>query len=210
MHYRSVHLFFAILFSLTLPIPTSAVMTSTNYYIYADTIDTGGILSTSSAYRIQDTIGETSASFTTSSSYIIHGGFQGSEQGSLSLTFSASAVGLGSLTTGAVASGSSIATITTDSATGYSLSIGSVSGSSLASVSDGTVTAGVEEYGVAVSGTDSAFVTDQGVTAGLVLASFNAPVNNSQTTLTFKAAISGASSAGAYSQTVTIAASANL
>ncbi len=196
--------------SLSSPVPTQAVMTSTNYYIYADTIDTGGVLSTSTSYTIQDTVGEAAGTAATSSTYIIHGGYQGAELGSLTMTLSASSVNLGTLTTGAVASGSSVVTISTDSNTGYTLSVGSASGSSLTGVSDGAVTAGVEEYGVAVAGTDRAFSTDQAVTPGLVLASFNAPVNNSQSTLTFKAAISGSSSAGAYNQTVTLAASANL
>ena len=35
-----------------------AAMSSTNYYIYAEVISVGGVLSTSSAYSLQDTVGE--------------------------------------------------------------------------------------------------------------------------------------------------------
>ena len=189
---------------------TQAAMSSTNYYIYADALDTGGVNSTSTSYSVQDTIGEAAGDVTTSSSYIVRGGYQGAELGNLTMTISASSVGLGTLSSNQVSVGSSIVSITTDSNTGYSLSIGSVSGAGLAAVSDGTVTAGVEEYGVAVVGAERAFTNDQGITAGLLLASSATPISSSQSTLTFKASISGSSTAGSYSQTVSLTASANL
>jgi len=111
------------------------------------------------------------------------------EKGILSMSISGTALNLGTLDIGAVSSASTVATITTDSFTGYTLSIGSVSGTVLTAVSDGAVTAGSEEYGMAVSGADAAFADDRGVSAGLALASANSAVTSREATLTFKAAI---------------------
>ena len=131
------------------------------------------------------------------------------EKGILSMSISGTALNLGTLDIGAVSSASTVATITTDSFTGYTLSIGSVSGTVLTAVSDGAVTAGSEEYGMAVSGADAAFADDRGVSAGLALASANSAVTSREATLTFKAAISNDSIAGSRSQSMVLSASAN-
>lgn len=185
-------------------------MSSTNYFIYADSIETGGGLSTSGTYSLQDTTGESPAGFSTSSAYEIRAGYQHMERGYISLTIDNLSLNLGTLSDSAVNSASTNATVGTDSATGYTLSTSAVSGTSIANVADGTVTAGSEEYGFSGSGSENQISGDVGVTAGVLIASTSSPITNSQTTLTFKASMSPSTAGGSYSQTITIAASANL
>ncbi len=185
-------------------------MSSTNYTIFADSVDSGGVLSTGGAYSLQDTAGESPAGYTTSSTYTVIGGYQAMDWSVLSMDIDTSTINLGTLSTSAVASASAVVTVTADASTGYVLSVGSTSGSSLAVVTDGSVTAGSEEYGVAVSGPDAVFGDDEAITASLNLSSSSTPVTSAQTTLTFKAAISTASVAGGRSQSVTLTASTNI
>ena len=84
-----------------------------------------------------------------------------------------------------------------------------MSGTALASVADGSVTAGIEEYGVSGAGAQNSVIGDMAIAPALVLASSTVAIDGSATTLTFKAAMSSASVAGSYSQIVTLSASAN-
>ena len=190
---------------------TQAVMTSTNYAIFADSINVGGGPTTSTSYNVQSSIGEaTSAGFTTSTSYVVRGGFHSADAGSLSISLSATSLNLGELSTGVVKSAGTVVTVTTDSDSGYTLSISSVSGSGITAVSDGSVTAGSEEYGIGATGNDSVVSGDRAVAAGLVLASRASPASSgSATSLAFRASISGSTAAGSYSQTVALIASVN-
>lgn len=185
-------------------------MSSTNYYIYADVINVGGVLSTSSAYSLQDTVGESMAGFTTSSSYEIRGGYQFMEQEEMSLSVGTGSLSLGSLVDYAASSTASTVVTVSSGSGGYSLSISGVSGSILTNVSDESVDgdSSSEEYGLSVSGSNAAFLNDQPVVAGLVLASSTVPVT-SATTLTFKAIRNASTTPGIYSQSVTLTASAN-
>jgi hypothetical protein len=72
------------------------------------------------------------------------------------------------------------------------------------------VTAGQEEYGVALIGVDVAFADDRAVAGGLNLSSSSSPVTAAETTLIFKASIASSTATGARSQTVTLNASTNL
>ncbi|MSU75679.1 MAG: hypothetical protein EXS55_04155 [Candidatus Magasanikbacteria bacterium] len=186
-----------------------AAMSSASYSIPADGITFGGVEATSTTYGTFSSIGGPPAGNTTSSSYIVRGGFLASDDGSLTLSLSSTSLSLGTLSASSVASGSTVATVNTNSGTGYTLSIGSVSGTGLTGVSDGTVTAGSEEYGVAVAGSNRAFTTDQAIAANLVLASYAGPVTNDQITLTVKASITSNSTAGSYSQSITLSEAAN-
>lgn len=196
--------------TLLYPVAGYAAMTSTNYTIYADSIGwSGGSLSTSSAYSLQDTSGESPAGFATSTTYEVRGGYQAAERGLLSISLSANSLNLGSLSASQINTASTIVTVVSDSATGYTLSIGSASGAMPAAVTDGSVSDGSEEYGFAASGEDSAISGDVAVTAGRVIASSAVPVYSSQTTLTFKASQSSASTPGSYSQSITLQVAAN-
>lgn len=209
---RKVSLFFIVLLFgfLAFPSVSWGVMSSTNYTIFADSIDSGGVLSASGTYSLQDTAGESPVGYTTSSTYTVIGGYQAMDWSVLAIDIDSATINLGTLSTSQVTTGSVSVAITADADTGYVLSVSGVSGSSLSAVTDGTVSAGTEEYGVAVSGTDAAFADDEGIAAGLTLASSSTPVTSSQTTITFKAAISNSSASGARSQSIILTASTNI
>ncbi len=200
--------FFGILF---FPSVSFGVMSSSNYTIFADSIDSGGVLSTGGTYSLQDTAGESPVGSSTSSTYQVIGGYQAMDWSILAINITTTSVGLGTLNSlsQVVASETTVA-VTAEASSGYVLSVVSVSGSSLAAVSDGAVSAGAEEYGVAVSGADRAFSDDRSVIAGRVLASSSTPVVGAQTVLTFKAGMSLSTSVGARSQSATIMASTNI
>lgn len=196
---------------LLLPVSVWAAMSSTNYTIYADSVETGGGLSSGGVYGLEDTIGEGIISQTGSATYDIKAGYQAMVLGSLSMNISTTTITFGDLSTTSVSSVGTTITVTADADSGFSMSVQSASwaGASLTDVSDGTVSAGQEEYGVAVSGDDPAFGDDRSYTAGRVLASKLTPAIGSQTTITFKAAISPTTVAGVRSQTSVIGVSAN-
>lgn len=193
-----------------LPKSVNAEMSSTNYFIYADTVETGGGLSTGGVYSLEQTTGESPAGFSTSSAYEIRAGYQHMERGYLSLTISSNSLDLGTLSASAVNSAATTVTVGTDSGTGYSLSISSVSGSAVAAVADGTVTAGSEEYGFSASGSESQVTGDVAVSASTLVAVTTTAITGSATLMTFKASMSASSLSGTYSQTVAITATANL
>lgn len=209
---RICFLFFLIFLALTALISdTNALMSSTNYTIFADSFSAGDIFSTGT-YRLESTVGEAPVGFSTSSSYEIRGGFQAMDKNSLSLNISGASVSLGNLISSAVNSGSAIAEVTTDCANGYILAISSVSGAGLAGVTGGSVVAGITNYGFSAVGSDSLISGDIPVAIGNI-ASTSSAVTGSQTTLTFKASIKDSdrgSSDVSYSQVITLTASVNL
>lgn len=204
----------AVLFGMLLasgPVYCDMISPDNSFRIYADAIDTGGTISTGGVYSLQDSISEPIATSTTGGIYEVRGGYQAMTSSSISMSISSASLNLGDLSVNSVSSASTIVTITTDDESGYALSIASLSGTSLNAVAgDNVVTAGVEEYGVALSGADRIFTNDNAVVAGLGISSSSTPVNASATTLTFKASIGPATVAGNYSQTITLQASANL
>lgn len=201
-----VLLFGGILF----PLRALGLMSSANYTIYADSIDTGGVLSTGGIYSLEDTLGESFAVSTSSiNTYEVRAGYQYMEQNYISLDISPATVSLGTLVVSAVNASDATATVSTDAYAGYTLSIDSVTGSSVSAVADGAVTAGAEEYGFAATGGDSLFADDRALTPGLNVASTSTTAVDSQTILTFKASISASTAAGAYSQTISFLAAVN-
>lgn len=196
--------------ALVAPSASFGIMSSTNYIIFADSIDSGGVLSTSGTYSLEDTLGESFAGSSVSSTYEIIGGYQAMDWSELALDLDTATINLGNLTTSIVASSTAVALVTAAANSGYVLSVGAVGGSSLTGVSDGAVTAGQEEYGLAVSGPDASFFDDREITAGLNLAASTTPVINSPTNLMFKAAISGSTASGARNQSITLSVSTNI
>ncbi len=195
---------------LVFPSASWGLMSSTNYTIFADSIDSGGVLSASGTFSLQDTVGESPVGSSTSSVYEVIGGYQAMDWSVLTIGIDTTTINLGTLVIDQVATSSVIVTVTADADTGYVLSVASISGTSLGNVSDGSVTPGQEEYGVAVSGLDAAFSNDRAIVAGLSLSSSSTPVASAQTTLTFKATMGTASVAGGRSQSVTLTASTNI
>lgn len=198
------------IFALLYPVAGYAVMTSSNYTIYADSVGlNGGSLSTSSVYSLQDTTADSPAGISTSTSYELRGGYQAAERDDLSVSLSSAALDLGTLSDTKVSSASAIVTVTSYSLTGYTLSVGSISGSQLTAVADGEVSAGAEEYGLSASGQHSQVSGDASVIAGRTIASTGAPAYGAATTVVFKASRAPNSASSTYRHTVTFTASAN-
>lgn len=206
----SVFLSALLLGFLAFPSVSWGLMSSTNYTIFADSVDSGGVLSTGGTYSLQDTAGESPAGSSTSSTYEVIGGYQAMDWSVLTIEIDTATIDLGTLSESGVATSSAVVTVTADADTGYVLSVASISGTSLGGVSDGSVSGGQEEYGVAVSGSDAAFSDDRAIVAGLSLSSSSTPVVSAQTTLTFKASRGGSSVAGGRSQSITLTASTNI
>ncbi|GEM_PF-930040 len=198
--------------SLVLFFPTlvEGEMSSTHYTIFADSIDSGGLLSTGGGVVGEDTVGEAMVGVSTGGQYTVRGGYQYLERGYLSVTVSETGLSLGQLNKNAIFSAQTVITVSTDSSAGYFLSFGTVTGNSINSVSDGAVTVGAEEYGVSVSGGASLVTGDVGVTSGLGLARVLSPIDFSTTTLMFKASISDSTTPGTYSQSVPLIVASNL
>lgn len=100
------------------------VMSSTNYRVQFDSINTGGGMGTSTAYKIEDTVGEISTGFSTSTSYNLYAGYQQMDQNvTLSLSVP-SAVALspsiGGIS-GGTADGQASILVSTNGSAGYSL-----------------------------------------------------------------------------------------
>jgi hypothetical protein len=193
---------------LMLPVCVFSAMSSTNYYIYADSVETGGGLSTGGVYSLEDTLGEGIISQTGATTYNINAGYQAMVLGSLSMNISNNSITLGDLSTTTVSTATTTVTISTDAATGYFMSIQTAGANPLIAVSDGEVTAGQEEYGIAVVGSDAVTTTDRGIVGGLPLAQkliSGTGVND----LVFKASISPTTISGNRSQSIVIGVSAN-
>jgi len=199
-----------IIINIIWPVYAHSEMTSTDYIIFADSIDTGGALSTGGTFSLEDTIGESPIGTVTGGVYIVRGGYQSMSSSSISMSVSSTTLNLGTLSTSAVTVSSTTSTITTDSEGGYTLSIGTVSGTSIAAVVDGSVTAGQEEYGITATGMDSQLSTDVAIANSLIISSSSTPATNADTQILFKASINNTSVAGSYSQTVPLIASVNL
>lgn len=193
------------------PLSAYGEMTSTNYYIYADSVGyNGGLVSTSTIYTLTDTTGDVSAgSAATSTIYSLVGGFQAANlDENLSFVITTTTLDLGTLSKTAVSSATTSIVVACNAVTGYSISLSDVSGSMPTAVSDGTVTAGADEYGVSTSGGNAATSGDVAVANGLVLASATTDIVQTTTTVAFKASYNTVS-AGTYSQALVLTAAAN-
>ena len=190
----------------------SALMTSTNYRLYGDSIGSAGGRGSSTNYLLEGTSGEgTIAGEGQSTNYTLMAGFQSLvEYPTFTFSVSESSLSLGSLSTGSVSTGSYTVTTSTNAPFGYTTYIYEDAdlmsgGNDIDDVSDSSVTAGSEEYGVAVSGTDAAFATDEPITTtALAIASRTNWVNGSATTVTHKASMASNTTSGSYSHTITL------
>lgn len=110
---------------LSLSLSYAQVMQSTNYAIERDSINFAGGLSSSTNYTLEGTAGEVGTGDRTSASYELRGGYQQLDTRFISLsaspdvTLTPSIPGL----TGGESNGSTTVTVTTDSPSGYTLSI---------------------------------------------------------------------------------------
>jgi len=187
----------------------SALMSSSNYRIFGDSFSGGGGEGTSASYLLHGTVGEDLAGESSSASYVLIDGLQSlSEHPTFTFSMSTSAVGIGALTESVVKTGAVTVTTSTNAPFGYTTTVfedGNLrSGANdVDDVADGTVSIGVEEYGIALTGTDRAFATDQPITGTpLTIASRTNWKNGASTVVTFKAAIDGVTEDGTYGHTV--------
>ncbi len=100
-------------------------MQSTNYGIQSDSINAGGGLSSSTNYTLESTAGESASGESTSETYALKAGYQQMQEVYMALSGTVAVVLDPTIpgVSGGVANGSTTAVVTTDSPSGYSLSI---------------------------------------------------------------------------------------
>lgn len=191
-----------------------ALMNSESYINWMDSLNFGGEeTSTSTNYQFQDTLGEIGTGRISSTNYAGLIGFRQTESDpKMTFTISDTTVDFGTLSVSSVASDSVTITTTTNAVDGYVTTIYETenlktgAGSDIDDVADGTVTAGSEEYGVRTSGAAGQMnAADTAITTSpQTVALYNSWINGSAVTITFKAAISSTTAAGAYAHDVTL------
>lgn len=202
------------LFLIALPLAVWAESSSSNYILWGQAVASGGARSTSSSYINYGTIGDApNGEPALSANFYSVTGFEGIyEDPKISMSISSNTVALAPspLTASAVSFGETTLTVSTNADFGYALSITETTefqtplGSALTDVADGEVTTGNEEYGIAVSGADAAFGDDRSISsAPRTIASRSVWGGGIETVVTFKAAVSNSTPAGAYSGTST-------
>lgn len=109
------------------------VMSSGSYKIQSDSINFGGAYSDSPSYVIEDTFGEIATGESGSTSYRLKAGYQQMQEVYLAMTSAPDVVLLPSIAgiTGGIASGTTSVVVTTDSPSGYELSIKALSSPAL-------------------------------------------------------------------------------
>ena len=107
------------------PVVLAYVASSTSYRIQADSINIGGVVSTSTSYRAEDTIGEEGVGTSSSASYNLKGGYQQMNQAYLAITVSGNVTLSPSIPDvgGGTANGVATWTVTTDNPAGYTVNI---------------------------------------------------------------------------------------
>ncbi len=160
--YLLMFVFLITLFSVT---PVLAyMMSSTNYRIQFDSINTGGGMGTSTNFKIEDTVGEVATGNSSSTSYNLYAGYQNMDQNTtLSITAPSSVVLLPSIggLTGGTADGQSAVAVSTNGSSGYSLYVNASSNPALASASSSfnnlSTTNNTPNFNWQVPATSSAF-----------------------------------------------------
>ena len=112
---------------LTISIASAQVRSSSNYQIQSDSVNFAGGLSTSSNYFLESTAGEAGTGVSTSSTYSLQAGYQQMQEVFISMSAVASVTmspSLGGITAG-TSNGTTSVLVTTDSPSGYQLTISS-------------------------------------------------------------------------------------
>jgi hypothetical protein len=104
---------------------SAQTMQSTNYRIQSDSVNFGGGLSTSTNYGLESTAGEIATGDAASASYNLKAGYQQMLTTFISMTAVSSVLMTPSIpgVSGGIANGSTTVTVTTDSASGYQMTI---------------------------------------------------------------------------------------
>lgn len=108
-----------------LSIAGAQVMSSTNYSIQSDSVNVGGGTSTSTNYGMESTVGEIATGRASSTNYELRAGYQQMQEVFISISAAADVTLLPTLGgfTGGVSSGTTAVLVTTDSPSGYQLTI---------------------------------------------------------------------------------------
>lgn len=117
---------FGVTLVLALPVVAlAAVASSSNYQLERDSINIGGLLSTTTNYTLEDTAGELVSGTSSSASYFLKAGYQQMDASFITITSPADVTLSPSISggSGGTANGSATWTVTTDSSGGYTLSI---------------------------------------------------------------------------------------
>lgn len=149
----------------------AAVASSTNYRIEIDSLNFGGLLSSSTTYRLEDSLGGIATGDSASGSYKIRAGYRAMSGSSISIS-APSDLTMSSVSSAAGRSDGSVAwTVTTDNEAGYTLAIKAATTPALRSISDGfdnyspggsvpdytwSVAANASEFGFSPEGADAA------------------------------------------------------
>lgn len=195
--------------------PLNSAMSGGNFELYADGfsyIDTdpqeGG------SYVLFGSGGELASERSTSALLELRAGFEALEKGLLGFTFSTTTVLLGNLSTSSVASANLTLLVETDSKTGYSVVVtedGNLRNGldDIDDVGDGTVSAGVEEYGVRTSGADGQIASDTAIDGSVLVARNTGTATYQETIATFLASIATTTVTGTYQHTLTFSVTVN-
>lgn len=107
------------------PVALAYVASSTNYRIQSDSVNTGGIFSTSTSYRAEDTLGESGTGTSSSATFVIKAGYQQMHDSYLAVSAPGNITLAPSIPSngGGVANGSAVWTVTTDNEAGYTMNI---------------------------------------------------------------------------------------
>lgn len=142
----------------------AAVMSSTNYKIESDSINVGGTENSASTnYRVSDTMGEAGTGQGGSASYNVYAGYRQMANIYLAITAPSNVTMAPSLTSasGAASNGSAAWTVTTDSPSGYSLTLKASSSPALQTSGDSfanyTPAGANPDFAYAVAAADSEF-----------------------------------------------------
>ncbi len=148
---------------LSIYIAGAQVMTSSNYQMQSDSINIGGGLSSSTNYSLESSIGEVATGPSDSTNYSLRAGYQQMQEVYIAITSGSSSVSLSPSIpglTGGTANGSTTVTVTTDSISGYQLTIMAEDSPALQkgvdSIADYTP-AGNPDYTFTTSATDAHF-----------------------------------------------------
>lgn len=193
-------------------------MTGGDYQIYSDTfsIYEGGT-STGGVYTLSGSGWQGTATTTIGGNFVIKGGFEAETVGILTYSLSKRSVDLGTLSSGSISSDSMSITVSTDSPSGYTLSLvqdgrlrtGGNGQIVFANVPAGGVVAGTEGYGIRTTGGSSLLSSDTSISDGLAVASTGGIANNDTTTIEYRASIAPGTRGGTYQQTVTFTLTVN-
>ncbi|HEY4497852.1 MAG TPA: hypothetical protein VJC20_03830 [Candidatus Paceibacterota bacterium] len=113
------------------------IASSTNYKIQFDSINIGGLISTSTTYQTNDTVGDAATGTSTSSTYEIRAGYRHMNESYIAISSPANvAMSPAIVSNGGTGEGSAAWTVTTDNIGGYILTVAASTDPALTASSD--------------------------------------------------------------------------